>query len=228
MNCRVLILRPIPGAEETAARARALALEPIVAPLFRVRPIPWSAPDPRPFDAVMLTSANAARHGGDGMTPFLSLPCWAVGEATAEAAEAGGFSDVRTGPSDGAALLQAVAAAGIRTLFHPGAVDHLPLDHPDLQILRTAVYASEASPNVLPTLLAAFDADPLVLLHSPRAASTFASIIGRPRSSTRLAAISAATAEAAGDGWRSIHVAAAPRDAALLELAAKLCQTRRD
>ena len=62
----VLVLRPEPGAGETAARARALGLEPIVAPLFAVRPIAWAAPDPAAYDAVMLTSANAARHGGDG------------------------------------------------------------------------------------------------------------------------------------------------------------------
>jgi hypothetical protein len=31
----------------------------------------------------------------------------------------------------------------------------------------------------------------------------------------------------AGAGWQSVAVAAAPRDQALLELAAKLCQTGR-
>ena len=228
MNRRILILRPIPGAEETAARARALALEPAVAPLFEVRPIPWSGPDPARFDAVMLTSANGARHGGDGMTPFLSLPCWAVGEATEEAAAARGFSNIRTGPSDGAALLEAMAASGVQTAFHPSGIDHIPLDHPALQVRRTAVYVSEARRELSPALLTALDADALVLLHSPRAARTFASLVDTRRITTRLAAISTATAEAAGDGWRSIDIAAGPRDAALLELAAKLCQTKRD
>lgn len=228
MNRLILILRPQPGADETAARARTLALEPIMAPLFEVRAIPWPAPDASGFDAVMLTSANAARHGGDAMTPFLSLPCWAVGEATAEAAAARGFSDVRTGQSDGAAILEAMASAGVRTAFHPSGADHIPLDHPGLRIHRTAVYRSEAVRELSPTHFAALDSGALVLIHSPRAARTFASLVGARRSRTRLAAISAAAAEAAGVGWRSLDVAAAPRDEALLELAAKLCQTKAD
>jgi uroporphyrinogen-III synthase len=39
-----------------------------------------------------------------------------------------------------------------------------------------------------------------------------------------LAAISAPVSAAAGGGWREVAIAAAPRDEALLELAAKLCQ----
>ena len=58
----MLILRPQPGADETAARARTLGLEPVVAPLFTIRPLAWEPPDPAEFDAVLLTSANAARH----------------------------------------------------------------------------------------------------------------------------------------------------------------------
>jgi uroporphyrinogen-III synthase len=55
------------------------------------------------FDAVMLTSANAARLAGDAMASFTALPCYAVGEASAAAAADAGFADIRVGPSDGAA-----------------------------------------------------------------------------------------------------------------------------
>ena len=58
---KILVLRPQPGADETAARARALGLELVVAPLFAVAPLAWTPPDPAGFDAVMLTSASAAR-----------------------------------------------------------------------------------------------------------------------------------------------------------------------
>ena len=67
---------------------------------------------------MLLTSANAPRHGGDAMTPFLGLPCYAVGESTAEAARAAGFTDIRTGPSDGAALVEMAAADGIASAVH--------------------------------------------------------------------------------------------------------------
>jgi len=225
---KLLILRPAPGAEESAARARALGLDPIVAPLFEIRPIAWTPPAPAAFEAVMLTSANAARHGGDGMTPFLSLPCWTVGEATAEAAAARGFTDIRVGPSDGAALIEAMKAAGVRSAFHPCGLDHLPLEDAALRINRRVVYEARAAATLSPAMNAALDANALVLLHSPRAARTFAALASARRATTVLAAISAATAEAAGPGWRSLAIAPEPRDAALLELAAKLCQTTRD
>lgn len=220
MSAKVLILRPQPGAGETAARARALGLEPVVAPLFAVRPLAWSAPDPAGFDAVLLTSAHAARHGGDGLTPFLGLPCYAVGERTAEAARAAGFADIRTGPSDGAALAAMAEAEGVGSAIHLGGRDHVALDRP--AATQVAVYAADPVDR-----LPAEAEDALVLLHSPRAARLFARLAGGRRAAIRIAAISARAAEAAGDGWLSVAVAAAPRDEALLELAAKLCQTER-
>jgi len=214
---KVLILRPQPGAAETAAKARALGLEPVVAPLFAVRPLAWQAPDAADFDAVLLTSANAARHGGDGMTPFLDLPCYAVGERTATAARAAGFTDVRTGPADAAALMSTASANGIRSAIHFCGRDHI---RPAGPIVATvAVYASEPVAS-----LPAEAEGAMVLLHSPRAAAAFAETV-RDRSAIRIAAISAQTAAAAGPGWKAVHVAAAPRDEALLELAGKLCQT---
>jgi uroporphyrinogen-III synthase len=63
----------------------------------------------------------------------------------------------------------------------------------------------------------------LALLHSPRAAALFAGLAG-DRSRIRVAAISLRTARAAGEGWQSVAVAPRPRDQALLELAAELCQ----
>jgi uroporphyrinogen-III synthase len=215
---RILVLRPQPGADETAARARALGLEVVVAPLFAVRPLAWTPPDPAGFDAVMLTSASAARQASDGLTPFKTLPCYAVGEATAAAAQEAGFADIRIGPDDGAALLLMMAEDGIASAFHACGEDHLALGHPAIAITRVPVYAAEAADR-LP--VAAEDA--LALLHSPRAAALFARLAG-DRARILVAAISARTARAAGEGWRHVAVAPRPRDEALLELAAKLCQ----
>ena len=217
---KILILRPQPGADETAARARAMGLDPVTAPLFTVRPLDWRAPDPAGFDAVLLTSANAARHAGDAMTPFLGRPCYAVGERTAQAARAAGFTDVRTGPSDSAALVAMAAAAGVKAAVHFCGRHHFAIRHPAVAVTHVAVYASDRGQR-----MPADAEDALVLLHSPRAAAHFADLAGDRRAGIRIAAISAMTAEAAGPGWTSVHVAAAPRDEALLELAAKLCQT---
>ena len=215
---KVLILRPQPGADETAARARALGLEPVVAPLFSVRPLAWTPPDPGRFDAVMLTSASAARQAADGLAAFRSLPCYAVGEATAAAAGEAGFTDIRVGPDDGKALLLMMAEDEVRTAFHACGQDHLALGHPDVAITRVPVYAAEAAGR-LPAPAEGL----LALLHSPRAATLFAGLAG-DKSRIRLAAISAKTARAAGEGWQSVSLAPRPRDQALLELAVQLCQ----
>jgi uroporphyrinogen-III synthase len=216
---KILVLRPQPGAGETAARARALGLDVVVAPLFAVRPLAWTPPDPAGFDAVMLTSASAARQASDGLASFRALPCYAVGEATAAAAGEAGFADIRVGPDDGAALLMMMAEDGIRSAFHACGEDHLALGHPAIAVTRVPVYAAEAA-ETLP--VAAEGA--LALLHSPRAAALFARLAG-DRGRIMIAAISARTARAAGSGWQHVAVAARPRDEALLELAAKLCQS---
>jgi uroporphyrinogen-III synthase len=223
---RVLILRPEPGGSASAARARALGRDPILAPLFAIRPLGWEAPDPSGFDAVLLTSANAARHGGEGLGAFAHLPCYAVGEATAEAARVAGFGEIRTGPGDGAAAAAMMAADGVGRAFHPCGRDHAEAAAPGVAVERRAVYAAEPVP-VLPAAAAeAIAAGALVLVHSPRAASLLASLVPN-RAQVPLAAISAAAADAAGAGWRNKNVAPAPRDEALLELAARLCQTER-
>lgn len=219
---RVLILRPEPGASETAGRARAIGLEPVVAPLFTVRPVAWEPPEAA--EAVLMTSANAPRHGGDGLKRLAGLPCYAVGEATAAAAREAGFADVRAGPGDGAAAVGMMAADGVATALHLCGRDHIPLEHPDIRIARRIVYDAVAA-EVLPE--AARDAagrGAVVLLHSPRAASLFARLVP-DRTGLRAAAISPAVAKAAGEGWAIVASAGTPRDAPLLELAAKLCQS---
>ena len=227
MSRALLILRPQPGAARSAERARALGLEPVTAPLFTVRPIAWN-PSDAALDAVMLTSANAARHGGAGLAPFLAFPCYAVGESSAAAARAAGFRDVRTGPADAAALLDLMAADGVRRVLHLAGRDRLDLGHPAVAVDAVAVYAADARESLPAEAEAAIARDALVLLHSPRAAALFAGLAGARRAQIRIAAISPAAAAAAGPGWAAVAVAPRPRDEALLELAAKLCQNGRE
>jgi uroporphyrinogen-III synthase len=223
VNRPLLILRPQPGADETAARARALGLEPVVAPLFTVRPLAWDPPDPADFDTILLTSANAAREAGVALASFTALPCWAVGEATAAAAREAGFRDVRTGTSDGTALVQAAASTGISRVLHLHGREHAALAWPGLQVESRAVYVAE-SVEELPEPARRLR-DPVALIHSPRSGAQFAALAGEKRD-IAIAAISRAAAAAAGSGWAEVAVAAAPRDEALLELAMKLCHNR--
>ena len=66
----------------------------------------------------------------------------------------------------------------------------------------------------------------VAILHSPRAAQRLRELVDEAtRSTVRIAAISAPTAEAAGKGWADVRTAAAPNDSELLALAARLCET---
>ena len=87
----LLILRPEPGNDATAERARALGLAPLQCPLFALQPLAWDAPDPARYDALLLTSANALRQGGEGLGAVRALDVYAVGAATAAAAREGGL-----------------------------------------------------------------------------------------------------------------------------------------
>lgn len=66
----------------------------------------------------------------------------------------------------------------------------------------------------------------IVLLHSGAAARHFAlecERAGLARAHLSLAALAPRIAASAGDGWKSVAVAASPDDAALLSLAADMC-----
>ena len=93
----IVVLRPEPGASETAARARQLGLDAIAIPLFRVEPLDWTVPDPSALDGLLLTSANAVRHSGRRLEELRGLPVYAVGQATAAAARRAGCEIAQTG-----------------------------------------------------------------------------------------------------------------------------------
>lgn len=214
----LIVLRPQPGADATAARARALGLAAVVAPLFDIVARPWSPPPGR-FDAVLLTSANAPRALGQAPEGLARLPAYAVGAATAAAARAAGFATVVAGASDVADLVRDAAGAGVATMLHLAGADRTRFDPGPIAITTRIVYAAEAvdpAPRLPP-------APAVALLHSGRAARRFREVAG-PVGGYAIAAISAKVAAAAGDGWRAVAIAARPDDDALLAAAAGLCQ----
>ncbi len=227
MKPDILILRPQPGAAETAGRAAKRDLSATVVPLFGIEPVAWEAPDASRFDALILTSANAARQAGPGLGAFRGLRCYAVGDSSAMAASDAGFANVVTGDSDGQALVETMAADGVASAFHPCGRDHARLKA-QFEIEQRIVYASIPIGKLPASATAAIDDRALVLIHSPRAGEHFAALVdaaGLPRSAISLATISSAAAVAAGAGWAGVAIAPVARDHALLELAASLCQT---
>lgn len=210
----LVLLRPEPGLGASAATVRALGLTVIECPLFVVEPLAWQAPPAEQFDALLLTSANAVRHAGDGLAGYRALPVLAVGDATAEAARAAGLVVERVG--DGGVTDLLAAEPTERRLLHL-AGQHVA--EPKRAMTVVAVYASiEIADAVLPSL-----GNTVIAVHSPRAGKRLAELV-HDRSGATVAAISIAAAAACGSGWAAIETAAAPDDSSLLALAARLCQ----
>ena len=107
----VLVTRPLPDGEATAASLRARGFATMSAPMLRFEPLPFDDKEEAQYGAVIVTSANALRGiepqlAGSGLT---KLPLFAVGEHTAEAARHAGFKKVITAKGDASALRDLVA-----------------------------------------------------------------------------------------------------------------------
>jgi uroporphyrinogen-III synthase len=120
---RVLVTRPEPDGERTAAKLRALGHDVMLAPLLRVEAL--DADLGGTWDAVALTSMNAVRAvaGHPGLERVLACPVYAVGGRTADAAFAQGFADVVSADGDLSDLIRLMKThlrAGSRVLYLAG------------------------------------------------------------------------------------------------------------
>lgn len=107
---RVLVTRPMPAAERTAAELTKRGHQPVLLPLMRAEhQIDRLRRGPTPkTSALAVTSAEAIRAlaglSKDERRPYLDRTLFAVGEATAAAARDLGFANVEGGGGGGEAL----------------------------------------------------------------------------------------------------------------------------
>jgi uroporphyrinogen-III synthase len=226
--CAVIVLRPEPSNVATVAAAQTLGLNAIATPMSWVEPVAWAAPPPERFDAILLGSANAVRHGGDGLANLTRLPVYAVGEVTAAAAREAGFTVVACGTGGIAELLSRLAADDRSRVLRLAGEEHVPIEPPiGMQVQTLVAYTVRPLP-LSPEAVNASAQGAVVLLHSAVAAERFADqcdSLGIDRSTVSLACLGPRIAAAAGDGWRRVGVAPRPDDPALLALAARMCQS---
>lgn len=223
----VLVTRPEPGAAETAARLTALGWTPVLAPALLLAPRPLAPP--ARAQALLLTSRAAAR----ALTPW-NIPVLAVGAATAEAARAVGFTDVRAAEGDAAALAE-LCTATLRPADGPlllavGAAYSLDLTAllraRGFRVIRRVVYAAREAPALPEAARAAIAAGQVshAMFFSPRSAACSVALLsgaglGATLEGIEALAISprvAAALEAVS--WRRIRVARRPDQDHLLEL----------
>jgi uroporphyrinogen-III synthase len=218
---RLFVFRPEPASRQTIRLAQDLGLDAVSLPLFELEAIDWTPPDAADFDGILLTSANTVRMAGEELNRFRALPVHAVGEGTAAAAEVAGFG-VATVGRGGVDDLLSMLDPGAR-LLHLGGEDRRKPSIAGRAIKSVTVYRANERPDVL-----GLDslAGQVAVLHSPRAARRLAGLLpSADRSTIQLVTISAATAEAAGEGWKEVRTASSPSDTELLALAARLCET---
>lgn len=219
---RLAVLRPAPGGAATAAHIHTLGLAPLLLPLFRIVPLDGAVPTDQRFDAVVLTSVNAVRHGSALLSRLPPLPVWAVGPATARSAVASGLTVAYVGDGGAETLLDTAQRAGVRRALWIGGRDRRVDAHP-VVVQAVAVYASEPLP--VSAAQAQTLKDSVALVHSPRSGSALRSLIDTHTIDPlriRIAAISQAALSAAGAGWSATGIAARPTDVALVAAAARL------
>lgn len=181
---KMLVTRPMPDAEETAARLAALDIETAIAPLLVHETLQTGLPEPAGFAALALTSANALRalEERQALEPYLALPVFTVGDRTAEAARASGFTKVESAGGSFADLVDRLAHAGLAgPVFYPAARDPAgdlarSLAPHGAMVITTPVYAMRAVDHIPETVLDQLQAGTIAaaLFYSRRTAIAFA------------------------------------------------------
>ena len=232
---RLLVTRPEPDASLEAEALAARGHEAVLAPLLAIEFAGDVALDLAGAQALVVTSRNALRAFASHRELYEArkLPLFAVGEATARAAEALGFAQVTKGPGTGAALAEL-----IRGKLRPegGPLVHLAgetlafdlksaLEAQGFSVRQPVLYkvvpASELPAEAL-GLIKDGRIDGVILM-SPRTAKTFADLLARHGLVTqgkRLVCycISKAVAEVLSPLGFHVRVASHPREEDVLAL----------
>jgi len=234
----VLVTRPEPDAETTAALLRERGFLALVAPMLRIVALPARLPPPERVQAVLAASLNAIRTLPE---PHRALPLLAVGDATAAEARRVGVSDVRSAAGDASAL----AALASRTL-DPKAGPLLLPTRPDegfrlaadlrrngFRVLRRITYDAQPAVSLPPESAAALREGRVrtVLFFSASAARVFARVVRACGLEARLSGVEALAISAAaasgltGLAFRRIRSAARPDQDSLLALLCASCSS---
>ena len=179
---RLAVTRPQPDAERTAQALRQRGHKVLIAPVVRIEPV--AANLAGQYAAVLITSGNAVRAlaGVGSRKSITSLPLFAVGARSAEAAREAGFTEVSSAEGNAADLARLVAArckgAAAPLLYLVGedrAADlSAPLKESGIAVKTAVIYRAAGLP-LAPPLAAALKAGAIdgVLHFSARSAAFY-------------------------------------------------------
>jgi uroporphyrinogen-III synthase len=231
---RLLVTRPSPDGERTAAELRAQGHQVLLAPLLRIEAVVDADFGSGPWAAILLTSASGARaiRMHERCTELLAVPVLAVGRASAAAARDAGFSNVVSADGDAGDLarLAATRFGGAGTpLLHLAGEDRARDLAGNLGArgiaVRTAVIYRAAAAARLPAeaealmRAGAIDGE---LHFSPRSADSYLScsrdLMDRALAPVHFCISERAAAPLRRAGAADIRIADRPNEAALLAL----------
>jgi uroporphyrinogen-III synthase len=198
---RLLVTRPEPDGERTAALLRSRGHEVLTLPMLRIEAIADAALGPGPWAAVLFTSVNAVRalaaHPRFG--ELVGLPAYAVGARTQAAAAAAGFASVRSADGDVHGLARLVAAELPVTslpLLHPAGDARAgdlagALHQHGIAVATAVVYRSVIAMELTPEVRAALASGAIdaVLHYSARTAAALMAAVTRAGLVERVVAI---------------------------------------
>ena len=219
MSFPLIALRPEPGLSSTLNHAKEMGLEVRGFALSRVEAVEWMPPSRAEFDGLLIGSASAFHHGGNALENFTHLPVYAVGKSTAKAAKDIGFKVETVGTGGLQGVLDGLTAP-LRLLRLAGE-ERIDLAAPHgISITERVVYrvVTQPLPDDAAELLRS---GATALLYSAASAAHFAQECERhslDKSRISLAALGPRIADAAGRGWRAIHVPDRPNEGELLEM----------
>jgi uroporphyrinogen-III synthase len=229
----VLVTRPRPEAEETAARLEALGYSCLIEPMLEIVPRGGPALDLGGVQALLVTSRNGARALA-ARTAERGLRIFAVGDATASVLGDLGFAHVEasdgTGPELAERVRRSCAPAGGALLHVRGAdvaADPVPLLRAAGFETRSAVLYDARTPSAFSPHLERTMRQRAIgyaLFFSHRTARTFVRVANAAGLSPACGDIEACCLSAAvaagleGVGWRAVRVSVRPRQEALLAL----------
>jgi uroporphyrinogen-III synthase len=239
----VLVTRPAPDNEKTAQALAARGFQALLSPTLRFEAMPFYDDHGAAYDGVILTSANAARavENHEFKLRLVDLPSFAVGEHTAEAARLAGFKNIISAKGDAGALRDAVIkSAAAKTIKASGTLCYLAgadlardlaaeLGERGFTVITHTAYRMIPVESFRGDVTDAFQAGGIeaVLHFSRRSARAF---VGAARAAgvevSALALPQYCMSDAVGmvlrdAGAMQIAVAAAPNEAALIDVLAK-------
>jgi len=232
---RILITRPEPDGERTAQALRARGHDVLLAPLLKIETLAADV-GAGPWAAVLMTSANAARavNAHAKRSEIVRAPAFTVGDRSADAARAAGFSDVTSASGDADDLVQLVADRVTdrkRPLLYLAGADRAADVAGSLAAqgfaVRTAVaYRAVAATALPPDAAAALAAERIdaVLHFSARTAAAFldvargSAVLDKALKCQHYCLSPGGTSRLQAAGAARITTAARPDEAALLDL----------